>query len=98
MPRPDFSPAMLRFFLAARFARARHDAVADGAGPSRARRTARAETDRLRRLARVTAVEMDMARASQLLSPEARARLWGALGHVPAEHGIVLTHGGQEHG
>lgn len=53
---------------------------------------------RLRKAARVTVAEMDMAWMGRLLRPDPRARLWGALGHVPADHGFCLTHGGQEHG
>ncbi|MER2535504.1 MAG: hypothetical protein ABTQ31_10125 [Rhizobiaceae bacterium] len=78
---PDFSPAMLKFFLRAR---AMHEGK-----PARAR---------LRKAARVTVAEMDMAWMGRLERPDPRARLWGALGHVPADHGVMLNHGGQAHG
>ena len=77
--RPDYSPAMLRFFLRARAAH-----------------HGKAITARLRKAARVTLAEFDMAWMGRLNSPEPRLRLWGALGIVPADHGILLTHGGQE--
>lgn len=102
--RPDFSPAMLAFFLRARahFAHASRAA----AGPQTSKppvrggfqAMARHEKTRLRKLARVTHAEIEFAWMGRLLSPEPRARLWGALGHVPGDYGILLTHGGQEAG
>jgi hypothetical protein len=92
MTRPDFSPAMLAFFLRARaaFAHVEH--------PARCgfQATAKREKTAWRRAARLTHAEMEFAWMGRLLSPEPRARLWGVLGHVPADHGILLTHGGQE--
>ncbi len=94
MTHPDFSPAMLSFFLRARA----HFAQADGKTRGGFQTTARHEKARWRKLARVTHAEMEFAWMGRLLSPGPRARLWGALGHVPGDHGILLTHGGQEHG
>lgn len=92
MTRPDFSPAMLSFFLRARahFAHANH--------PARCGFQAAAKREKAiwRKLARVTHAEMEFAWMGRLLSPAPRARLWGALGHAPGDYGILLTHGGQE--
>lgn len=91
--RPDFSPAMLAFFL-----RARAHFAQTGKPPARGgfQAAARHEKTRLRKLASVTHAEMEFAWMGRLLSPAPRARLWGALGHVPGDHGVLLTHGGQE--
>jgi hypothetical protein len=41
---------------------------------------------------------MHSAWMGRLPTPEPRARLWAVLGHFPSDFGVVLTHGGQEHG
>jgi hypothetical protein len=102
LTRPDFSPAMLSFFLRARahFAHGNRDAEGAQKGKHPARcgfqATAKREKAMWRKLARVTHAEMEFAWMGRLLSPAPRARLWGALGHVPGDYGILLTHGGQE--
>ena len=91
-PRPDYSPAMLRMFLHARAVLA--SALATGkADKATATRKAKAGP---RHLARVTQEEFDLAWTGRLLAPEPRVRLWAVLGHFPGDHGIALTHGGQE--
>lgn len=87
---PDFSPAMLRLFLHGRCRLAHALAGKGGYGPA-----AKRERDRLRRLAGITAAEMEFAWAGRLLDAGRRTRLWAVLGHFPADHGILLTHGGQ---
>lgn len=89
--KPDFSPAMLRFFLRARAAHA----AAAKRGRSKREMAATACKVRLRRMAGITNAEFDMAWMGRLLRPEPRRRLWRALGHVPADYGVTLTHGGQ---
>ncbi len=77
---PEFSPAMLRLFLRAR-------AVHEGSAEQFARRT--------RKAAKVTEAQFEMAWMGRLNSPQPRSRLWGALGLVPADHGVMLTPDGQ---
>lgn len=89
--RPDYSPAMLRLFLRAR---ALHAAASTRTSRQRAVAAKRYRDD-TRRLAGVTVAEFDFAWMGRLLRPEPRVRLWAVLGHHPADHGIVLTHGGQ---
>ncbi|QPC88683.1 hypothetical protein GA830_12090 [Mesorhizobium sp. NBSH29] len=87
--RPNFSTAMLRLFLRARCR------MAAQPGRRSFQADSRRERDRLRRLAGVTAVQMDLAWMGRLESAEPRVRLWAVLGHHPGDHGVVLTHGGQ---
>lgn len=89
--RPDYSPAMLRLFLRARAVHA----VATARGPGHRAAAAKRCRDETRRRAGVTVAEFDFAWMGRLLRPEPRARLWAVLGHHPADHGIVLVHGGQ---
>ncbi|MDF1606971.1 hypothetical protein PZ897_02140 [Hoeflea sp. YIM 152468] len=95
--RPEFSPAMLKVFLRARIA----DAVfraggAEPAGGVRYDATRKAKAG-IRKAAGVTNFEFNFAWTGRLNTAEARAKLWGALGHVPADHGVTLTDdGGQE--
>ncbi|APH71427.1 hypothetical protein [Aquibium oceanicum] len=77
---PEYSPAMLRLFLRAR-------AVHEGSAARFARRT--------RKAAKVTEAQFESAWTGRLTSPQPRSRLWGALGLVPADHGVMLTAGGQ---
>lgn len=85
--RPDYSPAMLRLFLRARVV-ALADRFADDAGrPSGPRtdfrnRARRELSSSIRREARVTHVEFDMALRGRLQTPAKRAAIWGALGVV----------------
>ena len=90
--RPDFSPAMLAVFLRARA----HMAVSQSGEPARRTAIVRATKDRIRKQAGVTATEMHFAWMGWLPTPETRARLWAVLGHHPGDHGVTLTHGGQE--
>lgn len=90
--RPDFSPAMIAFFLRARVAFAHAEKPAR-CGPGA---TARRELARLRKLSGLTVNQMEMAWMGRLLAPEKRAALWSVLGHFPGDHGIRLTYGGQE--
>ncbi|EKF17085.1 hypothetical protein [Nitratireductor pacificus] len=94
MSRPDYSPAMLAVFLRARAA----FRVVDSGEPWRRTEIVRAFRAETRRLASVTNVEFHMAWMGLLQSPGPRAALWAVLGHFPADRGILLTHGGQEHG
>lgn len=90
--RPDLSPAMLKSFL-----RIRVDHMARIAMYCEPRRDAqRAEKVALRKAARVTACEFEMAWTGRLMSPAPRERLWGALGVSPSALGLRLVHGGQE--
>lgn len=89
---PNFSPEMLRLFLRARAVHA----LGGVKGPARrAAALARCKAG-LRRLAKITHAEFDLAWMGRLASPEPRARMWAVLGHHPSDFGFVLTHGGQE--
>lgn len=96
---PDFSPSMLQFFLTARaILRAADD------GLTRAQRIDRLDIY-LAEIARdigaragVSRRAAFMAAHGRLRNPRMRARLWGALGIVPADHGITLTLKGQKNG
>jgi hypothetical protein len=90
--RPDFSPLMLKLFLRAR-AELR---VVETGEPWRRSETLRAFKTETRKLAGITNVEFEMAWMGHLLAAAERTRLWGALGHGPADCGVILTHGGQE--
>lgn len=89
--RPDFSPSMLSLFLRARAAYA---ASAHSGAGKRAQVVATFKA-RMRRMARLTCAELDMAWMGRLARPEPRVRLWAVLGHFPSDHGVMLTHGGQ---
>ena len=91
MMRPDFSPLMLKVFLRAR---AGLDVIEAVAGQKRA--TLAAFKDRTRREAGISTDDFDRAWRGQLRQPKPRTRLWGALGHVPADSGVLLTIAGQE--
>ena len=93
MPPPEFSPAMLRLFLRGRVNHAafgltggaRFDAIRD------------AKRD-IRKRADVTNFVLDFAWMGRLNTATDRAKLWGALGIVPGDHGVRLTDdGGQAH-
>lgn len=88
---PEFSPAMMKFFLRARVAHAAN--VAFPASRGSQERGAKTE---IRKRAGVTVQEFEMAWMGRLLSPEPRLRLWIALGIDPSVYRIQLTHGGQE--
>lgn len=85
---PDYSPAMLRLFLAGRATRL---AGADGLTPRAARRKL---TLRLRREAGVSTGDLAAAFAGTLRKATPRARLWAALDHFPSDHGVMLTDDG----
>jgi hypothetical protein len=94
---PNFSPLMLKLFLRARIS----DAVfrAGGAEPSgRVRHdSTRKAKAAIRKAAGVTGFQFDAAWAGRLIGAEPRLKLWGALGLVPADHGVILTDdGGQQ--
>lgn len=100
---PEFSLSMLKFFLRARVSHAGLTAVPpDVAAPTgqrrhEARRPAeRRMKDAIRKAAGVTNVEFEMAWMGRLWGAEERSKLWGALGHVPADFGVRLTRAGQE--
>ena len=80
--RPDFSPVMLAGFLQARF-------------ESRSKSRRKWLND-LRKRAGITERQMDSALNGRLRQAAARARLWGALGIVPADYGIGLVDGGKQ--
>lgn len=91
---PDFSPSMLRLFLRARIS----DAVFRAGGPAPAGGVrydaARKAKAGIRKAAGVTNFEFNFAWAGHLRAAATRAKLWGALGCVPAEHGVTLTDDG----
>jgi len=80
--KPDFSPEMLRFFLHARYRHSGSEAPAAKA------------LNWLRKAAGVDVYDMRAAIAGHLTRAKPRVRLWGALGHVVADHGITLTDDG----
>lgn len=92
--RPDFSPAMLATFLRARAVHA----VEQARGSARRAAALKRCKDALRRAAKVTHAEFDLAWMGRLNAPEPRVRLWAVLGQFPADFGVVLIHGGQEDG
>jgi hypothetical protein len=84
--KPDFSPAMLKSFLYAR-AMARDGFGRDEFGQVCARRTVMDE------MVEQTGLPLSMVRAAfagQLKDAGSRAAIWAALGHFPADYGIVL--------
>jgi hypothetical protein len=91
---PDYSPKMLRLFLHARVRFAGAEAALFE--PSNRISGERAEKRRLRKAARVTNVEFEMAWMGRLLSPGDRTRLWAALGVFPADFGVVLEELGRQ--
>lgn len=94
MTGPDFSPRMLMLFLRARA----EFRVVDSGEPWRRTEIVRAFRAETRKLAGITNMQLHMAWMGQLAAPGPRAALWAVLGHFPAERGILLTHGGQDHG
>jgi hypothetical protein len=76
--RPDFSPLMLALFLRVRAA---HRAGLEGCSREVAARRTKAE---MRRVAKVTVNQVDLAWMGRLLSPAPRAAIWAALGHFPS--------------
>ncbi len=98
--RPDFSPAMLSFFLRARAVLAHADRVAAGAQsgkrPARGGVPASVKREKAtwRKLCRLTHNQVEFAWMGRLHAAGPRARLWAMLGHFPADFGIVLTDDG----
>lgn len=70
--------------------------LVDSGEPWRRTETVRAFKAETRKLAGLTDHQMHFAWMGLLLDPAKRAALWAVLGHFPADHGIVLTHGGQD--
>lgn len=91
---PEFSSSMLKLFLRARIS----DAVfrAGGSEPSGGVRydATRKAKAAIRKAAGVTNFEFNFAWAGRLMRAETRVKLWGALGVVPADHGVILTDDG----
>lgn len=85
---PDYSPAMLRLFLAGR---AEGLGEAEGLTPKAARLKL---SWRLRREAGVAAADVTAAFAGTLREAAPRVRLWAALNHFPTDHGVMLTDDG----
>lgn len=93
--RPDFSPAMLRGFLAIRIGAVACDHERPPARPCE--RCRRDYQNNLRKHARVTWAQFNLAKAGRLHSAAPRAALWRAMGISPADGGIrLLDGGGQE--
>ncbi|KQZ81892.1 hypothetical protein ASD64_09050 [Mesorhizobium sp. Root157] len=93
--RPDFSPAMLSFFLRARAVHAHCSR------PPRSRlmqATVTREKAGWRKLAKLTNTQIDLAWMGGLNRAAPRAALWAVLGRFPSDHGIVLTDDGGQHG
>lgn len=91
MMRRDFSPQMLRFFLHARSV-LRADIA--GVPVKMARRQIAGETARI---AKVRRADVDAAMTGRLCASMPRTRIWGALGHVTVDDGVLLTDdGGQQ--
>lgn len=79
---------MLRLFLRARCLHAVNSGI------SRDIKAARAG---LRKAAGVTSAAFDVAWSGRLNTAATRLKLWGALGVIPADHGVMLTDdGGQQ--
>lgn len=74
---PEYSPRMLRLFLRARIV---FRAVMDGVPREQARKLVSAD---IRRAARITHVQFDIAMRGHAVNPRTRAAIWGALGIVP---------------
>lgn len=92
-PVPQFSPAMLQFFLRAGAA---YRVFSDASDRKPQDIAMRFRAD-MRRAARVTAMEMEMAWMGRLNRAEPRAKLWAALKIDVADFGVRLTdQGGQE--
>lgn len=89
---PEFSPRMLMLFLRARAVHA-HAVQPEQRG---FQATVKREKAQLRRLARITHAQVDMAWMGQVHSAATRAKLWAVLGHYPADHGILLTDDGRQ--
>jgi len=86
---PEFSPAMLRLHLTARAMLARIDD----------RHSAKEFARVLAKRAGVRLRSVQLAIDGRLKKADPRVRLWAALGHFPADFGIVLDdRGGQSHG
>lgn len=88
---PDFSPAMLKFFL-----RARVTHMANVAFPAPRASQERCAKVQLRKAAGVTQFEFDMAWMGRLSRPTPRLKIWMSLGIDPSVFSIRLNDGGQE--
>ncbi|MBP2560829.1 hypothetical protein J2857_003598 [Neorhizobium galegae] len=88
---PDFSPAMLKFFIRARVAHAANIAFPAPRGSQE-----RAAKVAIRKAAAVTEFEFNMAWMGRLDRPLPRLKLWMSFGIDPAVFGLRLNNGGQE--
>ncbi len=94
LPTTDFSPLMLKQFIALRVAMmVRLDF------PSQPRSGAKAARTDLRKRSGLTREEFDLACKGKLKTGATRAKIWAALWIDPASLGVLLTDdGGQEGG
>lgn len=74
---PEYSPRMLQLFLRARIV---FRSVIEGMPRDRARKLVSAD---VRRAARITHAQFDIALAGHRTAPATRAAIWGALGILP---------------
>ena len=91
---PEYSPAMIAFFLRARAAHAHAERPARGGMQATVKRL----KSEWRRLAKLTHGETDLAWMGRLNRAAPRAALWAVLGHFPSDFGVVLTDDGGQHG
>ncbi|MCG6115077.1 MAG: hypothetical protein MEQ84_07745 [Mesorhizobium sp.] len=89
MNAPEFTAEMLRGFLFAR-------AMARDGFDMRTKRAAL--IDELIDLTGLPHSTIRAAFAGRLQDGAARAQIWAVLGHFPADHGIILTDDGGQHG
>lgn len=90
---PDYSPAMLAAFLRAQCWKQ----VGHGAIPGKAKRAWSKLRPSLRRATGLSAKTLDLAFEGKLGIADCRAKIWGALGQVPADYGVtLLDFGGQQ--
>jgi len=94
---PDFSPDMLRGFVHAQITMAgyRETFPDERKSARRAQLTfeqaCAAERARLIKRAKITPEQLDLALSKKKICPDARLRLWRALGADPARFGIRLV-------
>lgn len=94
---PDFSPEMLRGFVHAQITMAGYREAFPDERKSVRRvsltfdEACAAERARLIKRSRITPEQMDLVLAKRKICPDARLRLWKALGADPARFGIRLV-------
>lgn len=91
---PDYTPAMLRCFLAARITLAERLAGSTEAARRNARRT---ERTRIRTAANVSDAVLAEAIGGRLKNAALRVRIWAALGVRPDVLGVTLDDDGGQH-